>query len=112
MPSENLLESDSSPIIESEPWTVSPPLNAWKLSPAGIWTHLLYGPLPRYGWKIHVSSTLENAPTILQIVSEVAFRHECSFKHLNGLEAFLLLHFKNESRLQSGKFIALYPPTE
>jgi serine/threonine protein kinase len=110
--SEHLLETASPELHESEPWTVRIPSDKWQLKQAGIWVHINCGQLPKFGWKVHVSSKLEDAPTVLKIASEIAFEFECTFKHLCGMDGFLSLHFKNASRLQSGKFITLYPQTE
>lgn len=93
-------------------WLVDPPSLSWRQRKSGIWNHVVFGNLPNHGWKIHVSATLEEAPEVLRIASNIAFAQECSFKHLHSVDAFYRLHFKNESRLQSGKFIALYPSSE
>lgn len=110
--SERLLESDISDSREREPWSIAVPSVSWRLNRTGVWTSVTHRELSAFGWKIHVSSTLADASAVLAIVSGIAFEVGCSFKYLSGPEAFLLLHFKNENRLQSGKFIALYPTTE
>lgn len=106
--SSRLLEIDGEP-RETVPWSVNVPPEEWRIALSGLWVSVTHGTIPKFGWKVHVSSTLEDAPSVLAIASEIAFARRCSFKHLRGLDAFISLHFKNHSRLQSGKFIALYP---
>lgn len=78
-----------------------------------IWTYITTShELPSCGWKVHVSATLEEAQEVLSKVSEIAYQHRCSFKFLSGRREFYILHSKTSSRLQSGKFIALYPLSE
>jgi serine/threonine protein kinase len=110
--SEHLLETGSSEFHETETWMLNVPSDKWQAKQSSIWVYCTCGPLPKFGWKIHVSSTLEDAHTILQIVSALAFEFGCAFKYLGGRDSFITLHFKNASRLQSGKFIALYPQGE
>ncbi|MGJ4902323.1 hypothetical protein ACQR0V_12190 [Bradyrhizobium sp. HKCCYLS2058] len=112
MISSRLLEIDDSEPPEREVWAVKAISAKWAIKRAGIWTHVSCGQLAKFGWKVHVSATLDDAPTVLELVSRIAFDLECSFKHLSGVDSFLALHFKNASRLQSGKFIALYPENE
>jgi hypothetical protein len=83
-PSEHLLEVSLSEITESESWTITAPSKKWHSEQKGIWAHFYCAPLPGFGWKIHVSSRLEDGPAILDIVSEIAFEFECAFKHLCG----------------------------
>ncbi len=106
-----------------EPWdTVDPgkrydpgPLPAgWIRRDSGPWTH--WAPtglvLPDQGWKVHVSSSLANAPSVLAVVSLACAELGVPFKHLAGHRTFLLLHDKHAARVQAGKFCALYPATE
>lgn len=106
-----------------EPWdTVDPgarfhavPLpHGWARLDEGAWTH--WGPpdlvLPDQGWKVHVSSSLSNARSVLAIVSLVCAELGVPFKHLAGERIFLIAHDKHAARPQSGKFCTLYPPTE
>jgi hypothetical protein len=63
------------------------------------------------GWKIHVSSSVENAQQTLDIVAAVCAEFGVPFKHIRGNSFFLLVHSKHGNRAQSGKFCAIYPPT-
>jgi serine/threonine protein kinase len=109
---EHFLETDPVVMYESEAWVVAIPSDTWQATLDGIWVHVRRAKIPDYGWKIHVSSTLEDAASVLSIVSEIAFDFGCAFKYLCNGNSFRTLHFKNASRLQSGKFIALYPHSE
>lgn len=106
-----------------EPWDILDPgprypagrLPAdWQRRHAGAWTH--WGPtgllLPDQGWKVHVASSLDNAQAVLSVVVAACVDLGVPFKHLAGRRMFLLAHDKHGSRVQSGKFCTLYPPTE
>jgi tRNA A-37 threonylcarbamoyl transferase component Bud32 len=88
--------------------------SGWTKQDAGVWTH--WSPpaslLPDAGWKVHVSSSLANAQSVLAVVSAAAAELGVPFKHVAGRRTFLLLHGKHATRVQAGKFCALYPPTE
>lgn len=88
--------------------------DGWTRLHDGAWTH--WGPprlvLPDQGWKVHVSSSLRNARSVLAIVSSACVELGVPFKHLAGERIFLIAHDKHAARPQSGKFCTLYPPTE
>lgn len=93
-------------------WEIDPPTE-WSKHRFGLWSsYSPQKPLPLYGWKVHVSATREEAKDVLEITSGAAFDQNCHFKHLSGEHDFLTLHSKNSNRMQSGKFIALYPENE
>lgn len=89
------------------------PPEGWTRRQFEVWTH--WAPpnaeLPEQGWKVHVSSPLGSAQQVLDVVSGACAELGVSFKHLTGKQYFLWLHGKHGSRVQSGKFCALYPPT-
>ena len=106
-----------------EPWDATDPGTRFRPVPLpgewvrldeGGWTH--WGPpglvLPDQGWKVHVSSSLANARSVLAIVSSACAELGVPFKHLAGERIFLLAHDKHAARPQSGKFVTIYPPTE
>ncbi|MGO7634189.1 protein kinase domain-containing protein [Rhizobium leguminosarum] len=107
-----LLETGSSDAHESQPWSVRLPSEGWRQNRAGVWVYVNVGPLAKFGWKIHVSTTLEDAVNVLATTSEIAFKYSCNFKYIGGGDSFRLIHFKNSNRLQSGKFVSLYPHDE
>ncbi|MFB8007028.1 class III lanthionine synthetase LanKC [Nocardia sp. NPDC056000] len=89
------------------------PPHGWTRQQFEIWTHWTppRAELPAQGWKVHVSSTLGSAQQVLDVVSATCAELGVPFKHLTGRNYFLWLHGKHGSRVQSGKFCALYPPT-
>lgn len=106
-----------------EPWDTTDPgprytagsmPAGWIRRDSGAWTQ--WGPpglsLPDQGWKVHVSSSLPNAQSVLTVVSTACAESGVPFKHLAGRRMFLLAHGKHAARMQSGKFCTLYPPTE
>ncbi|MEU8898661.1 class III lanthionine synthetase LanKC [Nocardia sp. NPDC048505] len=104
------------PIEYSDPgprFAPAAPPAGWTRSESGVWTHWLPPEvaLPDQGWKVHVSSALENTHLVLDIVAGVCAELGVPFKHLTGRAFFGWLHSKHGSRVQSGKFCALYPPT-
>ncbi|WP_214322624.1 class III lanthionine synthetase LanKC [Nonomuraea sediminis] len=86
----------------------------WSRSSREIWTE--WAPpgaqVPEQGWKIHVSSAVEDAPQVLDLVAAACVEFSVSFKHLSGKSFFLWMHSKHGSRAQGGKFCALYPPDQ
>jgi serine/threonine protein kinase len=86
----------------------------WLPRESGPWTH--WEPagltLPDQGWKVHVSSSFENAQSVLDVVAVACAESGVPFKHLAGHRMFLLMHDKHAARVQSGKFCTLYPPTD
>jgi tRNA A-37 threonylcarbamoyl transferase component Bud32 len=90
-----------------------PPLG-WTSRDTGVWTQWSppAGGLPEQGWKVHVSAALAGAQHVLDVVSAAAEDFGVPFKHLAGTTFFLMLHGPDADRTRSGKFCALYPPTE
>lgn len=106
-----------------EPWDSADPGPRYRAGPmpadwmrrdSGAWTH--WGPaglaLPDQGWKVHVSSSLANAQSVLILVSSACAELGVPFKYLASRRMFLLAHDKHATRAQSGKFCTLYPPTQ
>jgi Protein kinase domain/Lanthionine synthetase C-like protein len=107
-----------------EPWDTADPgaryragrmPQGWRHREQGAWTHWsptgIAVPVPEQGWKVHVSSSLANAQSVLAVVSSACADMDIPFKHLVGHRTFLLAHDKHATRVQSGKFCTLYPPT-
>ncbi|MBT0773249.1 class III lanthionine synthetase LanKC [Kineosporia sp. J2-2] len=86
----------------------------WTQDTADGWRHLHppHTELPEQGWKVHVSATLENAPTVLARVSRYCVRHALAFKFRPGRADLLRINLKYADRGSSGKFITVYPPDE
>ena len=89
--------------------------------PAG-WTRttmedwLVYRPddaaLPSQGWKIHASSTLDDAERILEITWDYCVTRRIAFKFIRSLQLLFLRNSKYADRGASGKFITIYPRDE
>ncbi|MFJ7667360.1 class III lanthionine synthetase LanKC [Lysinibacillus sp. NPDC097195] len=76
-----------------------------------IWKyyHLKDTKLPAQGWKIHVTSLLEDSKIILEKVARLCIDKNIEFKHLKDKYSMLMLNSKNANRASSGKFITIYP---
>src|SRR5579859_471151 len=87
---------------------------SWIRRDAGAWTHWTPAGFvfPDQGWKVHVSSSLANAQSVLTVVSLACAELTVPFKHLAGRRMFLMAHGKHAPRMQSGKFCTLYPESE
>lgn len=67
--------------------------------------------IPEFGWKIHISATLNNAKSILEEVSKYCEEYKISFKFLKDSALLTKNLAKNFNRAGSGKFITIYPKT-
>ncbi len=65
--------------------------------------------MPVQGWKIHASTTLDNAERILDTVWDYCVPRGIVFKFLRSPSALLARVSKNAPRGYSGKFVAIYP---
>jgi tRNA A-37 threonylcarbamoyl transferase component Bud32 len=83
----------------------------WERSESGPWVNLTSTryELPEQGWKIHVSSTLEDAGEILDIVFRYCAERVTGFKYLRSEQQLIMANEKNSPRESSGKFITIYP---
>lgn len=88
--------------------------NGWTSRTRGLWRSWICPDSLRstQGWKVHVSSQLERAESILNVVAKICFDAKVPFKHLTSEWNFIFMHHKHGERQQSGKFCALYPATE
>ena len=69
-------------------------------------------PLKNQGWKIHISTTLEDAKQVLKIVSSILLERKIAFKHIVSDWDLINTNSKTANRASSGKFITIYPPTD
>ncbi len=85
----------------------------WNCSERGGWyyCHPNHVDLPDQGWKIHVSTSIEDAEAVLEIVADYCTRHELSFKFIPTKMGLLVRNMKYADRAASGKFITIYPLT-
>ena len=65
--------------------------------------------LPEQGWKIHVSTTLDDAVNLLRIVSGYCNQRRLAFKYLRARSVLAARNSKDAGREGSGKFITIYP---
>ncbi|MFJ9611930.1 class III lanthionine synthetase LanKC [Kitasatospora sp. NPDC101176] len=65
--------------------------------------------IPQQGWKIHVSSTPEDAEQVLEEVHRFCLAERVAFKFLRGLPILQVQNSKYAPRGSSGKFCTLYP---
>ncbi|MFV0560047.1 MAG: class III lanthionine synthetase LanKC, partial [Enterococcus sp.] len=80
---------------------------------SSYWTYCVNTiPLPVQGWKIHISSTLEQAQITLDIVSSLLIARNVQFKFVKNMSSLLMSNSKYADRGSSGKFLTIYPPTE
>ncbi|KZU84946.1 class III lanthionine synthetase LanKC [Lactiplantibacillus plantarum] len=68
--------------------------------------------LPPQGWKIHISTKLDEAQRTLNIVTKVLFDMGISFKFVNSRWDLFRSYSKYGNRVSAGKFITIYPATE
>ncbi|MBT2392599.1 class III lanthionine synthetase LanKC [Streptomyces sp. ISL-1] len=83
----------------------------WERNPGAEWV-VLTPPdprLPRQGWKIHVSATLDNAEHILDVVAKYCTTEQVMFKFIRGRHLLQRRNSKYGDRSASGKFVTIYP---
>lgn len=88
--------------------------DGWKMLQQGVWTHM-HPPVwhgSQQGWKLHVSATPANAPTVIRRVTEVLREHQVAFKFASDRRMLFIMLSKNWPREGAGKFITVYPHGE
>ncbi|HLJ88291.1 MAG TPA: membrane translocator, partial [Candidatus Angelobacter sp.] len=83
----------------------------WLIGRNGLWYHAhpVGHRLPMQGWKIHVSATIENGPSILGRAARIAGANGVSFKFALDRKVLAMMSSKSWHRGRSGKFITMYP---
>lgn len=83
----------------------------WLIKARGFWARCYPENMDRleHGWKIHVSSTHENAIETLTIVAKIVSEANVAFKFCADRNMLGMSLNKSSSRFQIGKFIAIYP---
>ena len=69
-------------------------------------------PPPAQGWKIHVSTCLDNSDEVITKVWQYCVPRGFSFKFLGSRMAVLMRNAKYASRSASGKSVTIYPADE
>lgn len=65
--------------------------------------------LPEFGYKIHISATIENYKTILDLVLPFLDDLKVVYKYIYSEKDILFNFSKNEDAAESGKLITIYP---
>ncbi|MEO0255524.1 MAG: class III lanthionine synthetase LanKC [candidate division WOR-3 bacterium] len=83
----------------------------WKIIRDGLWFHVfpLNSEIMTQGWKIHISSTINNAERILAKVAKILIDKKIPFKFALDKTILSMMNFKDWQRSASGKFITIYP---
>jgi serine/threonine protein kinase len=84
----------------------------WTVKRDRIWLHCssrCCASLPLQGWKIHISSRLEDAAVVLSRVAAAAVSSNTAFKCAQDRRTLSLVNSKRWSRGAFGKFITCYP---
>jgi tRNA A-37 threonylcarbamoyl transferase component Bud32 len=86
----------------------------WAHVPSDTWMYYApqKRPLPQQGWKIHVSSCLDDAERVLTAVWDYCVSRELAFKFLRSRPVVVMLNSKSAFRGSSGKLVTIYPPDE
>ena len=83
----------------------------WTRSELDDW--LVYTPrdarLPKQGWKLHASGTLDNAEDVIAIVWDYCVPRRIPFKFIRSRQLVLLRNAKYADRGASGKLVTIYP---
>lgn len=97
--------AEFAPGVEPEGWKRELDTEWIYLRPPGI-------ELPKQGWKIHVSATLDNAERVLSRVLDYCIPRRVSFKFIRDRAVLARRNSKYGDRSASGKFVTIYPLDE
>lgn len=64
---------------------------------------------PNQGWKIHISTDIEEFSQTLNCAMKIIYKYEVPFKHLKTFNELFKSNSKHANRASSGKFIVVYP---
>ncbi|MEG0619150.1 MAG: RIO1 family regulatory kinase/ATPase [Bacilli bacterium] len=85
-------------------WTIETSEIYMQCRPNDFW-------LPNEGWKIHISSTLENSKMLITRLLTILFENKVVFKVMLSPTVHQLSLQKNYPRESAGKLITIYPST-
>ncbi|CJS84126.1 lantibiotic synthetase protein [Streptococcus pneumoniae] len=90
------------PSLNSEEWQQNTDIN---------WSYCINTKkkMPKQGWKIHITTFIDEAQKTLDIVLPYLIENEISFKFVPNERQLLFKNSKNGDRASSGKFITIYP---
>jgi len=88
--------------------------DGWRRERHGDWLTNISpsSPAPAQGWKIHVSTCLDNSDEVITQVWQYCVPRGVSFKFLGSPLAVLMRNAKYSSRSASGKAVTIYPVDE
>ncbi|AQS54405.1 hypothetical protein BW727_200002 (plasmid) [Jeotgalibaca dankookensis] len=83
----------------------------WNTYSDEYWAYMLFKEkdFPTQGWKIHITSDIDESPRLLYDVATYLIKHKVSFKYVPNLKALKRKNLKYADRTSSGKFITIYP---
>lgn len=83
----------------------------WEHVPSDTWMYYVRRDhaLPAQGWKIHVSSGLDDAERVLATVWDYCLEHDLAFKFLRSRAVLVMFNSKAAARGSSGKLVTIYP---
>ncbi|MCT9932751.1 ATP-binding cassette domain-containing protein [Planotetraspora sp. A-T 1434] len=70
------------------------------------------GALPQQGWKIHISSCMDQAERVLAAAWDYCVSRGLAFKFLRGRRVMMMQNSKYAFRGSSGKLVTIYPVDE
>jgi hypothetical protein len=96
------------------PIAMRPLPDGWRRACHGDWLiNIPPGPpLPAQGWKIHVSTCLDNSDEVITKIWQYCVPRGISFKFVGSRIAVLMRNAKYASRSASGKAVTIYPAGE
>lgn len=99
---------------EAEVFAIPPVPKGWKMTSDLHWQYVICSksPFPDQGWKIHVTSTMEDAQSMLFEVAGFLLSCDVSFKYVLTRSGLFSKNSKYADRSASGKFIVVYPPSD
>ncbi|MDR7697138.1 class III lanthionine synthetase LanKC N-terminal domain-containing protein [Lactococcus lactis] len=65
--------------------------------------------LPKYGFKIHVSATVESYEKVFDLTKRYLLKQKLYYKYLSTREDFIKNISKTEFPAESGKLFTIYP---
>lgn len=85
--------------------------NEWNQEGDRNWSYCinLSNPMPKQGWKIHITTALDYAQKTLDLVVPYFVNNKISFKYVPNEKELLSKNSKYGDRSASGKFITVYP---
>ena len=84
----------------------------WMITRDGFWFFVHPGgpfTLPIQGWKVHVSTAIENSSSVLSRAARIALLNRVPFKFALDKSVLAMMSSKRWPRGGSGKFITMYP---